>query len=87
MTIVTANAPIPLDEVRRLAAARFGDFVKAVVDIERQILVLDAELHADQESHLLARGSRQESLWGINLYPDLAEAERIVALVHSLVRR
>jgi hypothetical protein len=34
-------------------------------------MVVDADLHADQEAQLLSEGSRQEDLWGINLYPDL----------------
>lgn len=49
----------------------FGDLVKAVVDIDRRIMALDAELHADQEAVLLDQGSSQKSLWGINLYPEL----------------
>ena len=56
-----------------MAAGRFGDLVKAVVDLERRILVVDAELHADQEAELLADGSQQQDLWGINFYPDLPE--------------
>jgi hypothetical protein len=54
-----------------LRAYRLDDaLVKAVVDIERRILAVGGELHADEESFLLARGSAQEHLWGINLYPD-----------------
>jgi hypothetical protein len=49
--------------------------VKAVVDIRREVMVLDADLHADQEAELLAGGSRQEALWGINLYPDVPEPD------------
>jgi len=60
-----------------MAAARFGDLVKAVIDVERRVVVVDAELHADQEAHLLAGGSRQQDLWGINLYPELSESEWI----------
>lgn len=45
----------------------FGDMVKGVVDIERNLLTLDAELHSDLESMLLKDGSLQENLWGINL--------------------
>jgi hypothetical protein len=60
-----------MDEVRRLAAGRFGDMVKGVVDLERRVILLDAELHADQEAALLAEGSVQRNLWGINLYPDV----------------
>jgi hypothetical protein len=52
---------------------RSGDLVKAVVDIEKAIMIVDAELHADQEAELLASGSRQEDLWGINLYPSLGD--------------
>jgi hypothetical protein len=74
---VTEQATISLDELRRMAAAGFGDLVKAVIDLERRILLVDAELHADQEAQLLAEGSRQQDLWGINLYPELSESEWI----------
>lgn len=75
MRRITESDPISLDELRRLAQARFGDMTKAVVDLQRTIMLVDAELHADQEAELLADGSRQSDLWGINLYPDLAEPE------------
>lgn len=48
----------------------YGSLVKAVVDIRKKILVVDAELHADQEKYLLENGSQPSDLWGINLYPD-----------------
>ena len=54
-----------------MAEERFGNMVKAVVDVERGVMALDAELQADEEAVLLAEGCRQEDLWGINLYPDL----------------
>ena len=38
-------------------------------------MVVDAEMHSDEEAELLSDGSRQQDLWGINLYPDLPEAE------------
>ena len=53
-----------------LAADGFGDMIKAVVDVKRSIMVIGAELHADEEAALLDDGSRQPDLWGINLYPD-----------------
>ena len=71
MRRVTEERPVSLDEVRELAAQRFGDLVKAVVDLQRGIMLLDAELHADQEAELLAEGSAQRDLWGINLYPGV----------------
>jgi hypothetical protein len=72
---VTDQHPIAIDELRIMAKERFGDLVKGVVDIERGILLLDADLHADQEAELLAEGSSQRDLWGINLYPELPEAD------------
>lgn len=58
-----------------MAVERFGDMVKAVVDLDRRVMVVDAEMHSDEEAELLAGGSRQLDLWGINLYPELAEAD------------
>jgi len=60
---------ITLDELRQMAAM-FENMVKAVVDIDRGLVAVDAELHSDLEALLLEDGSSQKGLWGINLYPD-----------------
>ncbi len=73
MTTVTEQNPLSLDELRLMAERGFGDLVKAVIDLARGIMVVDAEMHSDQEAELIAGGSRQQDLWGINLYPDLPE--------------
>jgi hypothetical protein len=75
MRLVTESDPIPLDELRALGRERFGDMVKGVVDLRRRVLLLDADMHADQEAALLAEGSAQADLWGINLYPDAEAAD------------
>jgi hypothetical protein len=59
-------------EMQELAANVFGDMVKGVVDIERELIAVDAELHADLETCLLEDGSVQHSLWGVNFYPGLS---------------
>jgi len=64
---------ISLFELKQMAKRMYGDLVKAVVDIEKEIMVVDGEMYADEEWLLLEKGSKQESLWGINLYPDLFE--------------
>ena len=56
-------------EVARMAEERFGDWIKAVVDVSREVMAIGGDLHADDEAALLADGSRQRDLWGINLYP------------------
>ncbi len=57
-------------ELAEIARNQFGDLVKAVVDIERGIMAIGGELHADEEALLLEQDSRQENLWGINIYPN-----------------
>lgn len=48
---------------------------KAVVDIGREIIAVNAELHSDLETLLLENGSEQKNLYGINIYFDTGEIE------------
>ncbi len=64
-------------DLERMAQGMFGDLVKAVVDVRRGVMAVDAELHSDEEALLLEDGSAQTDLWGINIYPELAAAEMI----------
>jgi hypothetical protein len=77
MAIQIVRAPITLVELRSLARDQFGDMVKAVVDVGQGIMAIGGELHADEEAVLLDQGSRQTDLWGINLYPDATDIERV----------
>ncbi len=77
MLIQILSAPVARDELRRMAGQQFGDFVKAVVDVQRGVMAIGGELHADEEALLLQHGARQADLWGINLYPDRPAAELI----------
>lgn len=67
--------PIPRAELASLAEQQFGNLVKAVVDVARQVIAIGSELHSDEEAALLDDGSKQEHLWGINLYPDEPRTE------------
>lgn len=62
---------ITLAELKQIAQDTFGDLVKAVVDVDRELVAIDAELHSDLEALFLEDGSKQNSLWGINFYPEL----------------
>ena len=68
---------ISIPELKVIAEERFGDMVKAVVDVEKKIMAIGGDLHADEEAVLLAEGSKQQDLWGINIYPDTAGEEMI----------
>ena len=59
-----------LAELKKMSEAPFGDMVKAVVDVSKELIAVDADLHSDLESLLLDSGSKQKDLWGINLYPN-----------------
>lgn len=66
---------ISIEELKEMSANKFGNLVKAVVDIEKEIMAVDADLHADEEAILLEEGSSQKNLWGINIYPELSGAD------------
>lgn len=57
-------------EIKKIAEHSFGDLVKAVVDIDKEVIAIGGEMHADEESYLIEQGSAQQDLWGINIYPD-----------------
>ena len=63
---------ISLSELKKIANNFFDNMIKGVVDIDQELLAIDAELHSDLEALLLQDGSQQKNLWGINLYPELA---------------
>lgn len=68
-SIIVVREPMPRTALAERASEGFGDMIKAVVDIDRQIMAIGGELHADEEAALIEDGSRQANLWGINLYP------------------
>jgi hypothetical protein len=70
MKIRIIEESIDLTELTKIAEEGFRDLVKAVVDIEKEIMAIGGELHADEEAILLSSGSKQQNLWGINFYPQ-----------------
>lgn len=75
MEIKIITDEITLNELKEIANNQFGDMVKAVVDIQKEIMAIAGELHADEESVLLNNGSSQEDLWGINLHVEKADKD------------
>ena len=62
------NSQTTKEKIFQESEVKFSDMVKAVVDINKKIISIGGELHADEESLLIEQGSNQEDLWGINLY-------------------
>jgi len=80
-------------ELVDIAKEQFGDLVKAVVDIEQEIMAIGGELHSDEEVALIEqKGSKREHTWGINLYPkkigeDWIEFDSVINLKPSYGNR
>ncbi|MEX2090820.1 MAG: DUF5674 family protein [Candidatus Paceibacterota bacterium] len=71
MDIIIIKEPITRVELKKIAERRFGDLVKAAVDIEQEIMAVGGELHIDEEVALFEEaGSNQQNVWGINIYPN-----------------
>lgn len=77
MGTILISEPISTQQLREAGEELYGDMVKAVVDVEKGIMAVGAELHADEEAFLIERNSRQENLWGINLYTNRAMPEMV----------
>jgi hypothetical protein len=75
--IKVVDESIARSDIEAIASEQFGDMVKAVVDVRRNVMAIGGELHSDEEALLIERGSEQADLWGINLYPDEAGEEWI----------
>jgi len=68
MEVIREAVTVP--HLAELAQSGFGNLVKAVVDVDKGIMAIGGEMHADEEAVLLGLGSGQYDLWGINLYPS-----------------
>jgi len=75
MKIITH--PVPLSELWESREVDFTEMMKIVVDVEQNILAIDADMHADLEQLLLNEGSQQQNLWGANVYPLNEISERL----------
>lgn len=93
LSVKIIKEPIAREELRRMAEEQFGDFVKAVVDVEQGIMAVGGEFHADAEVVLMEKeGAKREHTWGINLYPektgdDFIEFDSMINLKPALGNR
>lgn len=80
-------------ELAHVAQEGFGNLVKAVVDVEQDIMAIGGELHSDEEVVLMEEAdSNREHTWGINLYPeksgtDFIEFDSMINLKPALGNR
>jgi hypothetical protein len=75
--VLLLDRRIEAAELARVVGAHFEDMVKYVVDVERGLIAIGGEMHADAGQVLLEAGSRQADLWGANYYPGRGPTECI----------
>lgn len=84
---------IAKDELKTLAHLQYGDIIKAVVDVEQEIMGVGGELHVDIQSILIEKeNSEGANTWGINLYleksgDDFIEFDSMINLKPNLGNR
>jgi len=83
MEITLIEKAISREELKAAAWPYYEEVVKAVVDIEMKVMAIGGEMHADEEKALLEHGSKQEDLWGINIFteldgPDMIEFDSLI---------
>jgi hypothetical protein len=78
MSIRVIKDSIKLDELKSIAEKQFGNLIKAVVDVEQEIMAVGGELHSDEEVILMEQeNSKRENTWGINLYLEKSDDDWI----------
>ncbi|MEK7462959.1 MAG: DUF5674 family protein [Patescibacteria group bacterium] len=78
MEIIIIKNKIEIEKLKNIAKNQFGSLVKAVVDLEQEIMAVGGELHADEEVLLSEKeNSKRENTWGINIYPEKSKNDWI----------
>lgn len=68
MQVKIIKEKISFDELKKIADEGYNEMVKAAVDVDTGTMAVGGELHADESEALFEQGSKNENLWGINIY-------------------
>lgn len=76
--IITKSEPFTKEEIEKLRGRQ--DYAKVTVDLERDLIVVGTQLHADGEKILLEKGGRQNDIWGggINFKDKIIDATAVL---------
>ncbi len=69
--------PTSLSNIWEVRDTKFEELLKIVVDIRKNLVAVDAEMHADLEQLLIEEGSSQQDLWGANIYPLRSKEDQV----------
>ena len=68
MDIIIVEGEISLEKLKELAKKFYGDMIKGVVDIEKEIVAFGGEYHIDANTLITENGSEQKNVWGFNVH-------------------
>lgn len=68
MDIRIIKDAIPKGDLPDIAKEFYVNMIKGAVDVENEIMALGGEYHVDANMVLIEHGSRQNNIWGFNLY-------------------
>jgi len=78
MEIKIIKKKITKEELKKITQEGYGNTLKAVVDIEKEIIALGGEFHSDANALLIEKeGSNQRNIWGLNISPNKPEKQWI----------
>ena len=77
MDIKIVSDNITVNELKEVAKEFYTLMVKGVVDIEEKIIAFGGEYHMDANKILIENGSKQENIWGFNVYFNKSREEWI----------
>lgn len=72
--VIILYKKITLEEFAQ-ACEIYPDYIKTVIDVEKEILAVGGEYHIDCEEVLLQSGSKQENLYGGGYRVSIKEIE------------
>lgn len=77
MNVQLVRSRIGRATLATLAKENYGEMIKGVVDVTREIVALGGDLHADAQAALLRDGSSHDDLWGFNIYVEKPRRQRM----------
>lgn len=77
MNIKIIRDKITKAELKELAEEFYVEMVKGVADVEKEIIALGGEWHMDTNEVLIKDDSKQENLWGFNIYLNKPKENRL----------
>lgn len=79
MATVFVKRKVTGDDLK-ISQEEYGRYVKIVVDVNNDMMVIGGEWHADGEKILLEKGADKDSIWGGGIDLDTKNIETIALI-------